>query len=110
MSKVSLLFPINIEGGREGVMTGDFLGSNRLKSAVRSPFAGLSARIISLATWVDAVALRGQVPCQLLFFLIYNLISIRWVDKLGTKGIHASKDLPPTALGSEQWKHVGLWP
>jgi hypothetical protein len=69
MSRVSLLFPIFIEGGRAAEVIGDFLGSNRLKSVERAPLAGFSARIVSLATWVEAVDFRGQVPYQLLFGL-----------------------------------------
>lgn len=43
--------------------------NTNLKSAdgVPFPLLGLSARIVSLATWVEAMDLRGQVPYQLLF-------------------------------------------
>lgn len=45
---------------------GGFFVSNRLKSA-DEPFVGLSAKIVSLATDVEAVDFLGQVPYQLLF-------------------------------------------
>lgn len=68
ISKVSLLFPRYIEGGLPGVVSTGFFGSNRLKSAVEDPPVGdLSANIVSLATCVEAVDFRGQVPNQLLF-------------------------------------------
>jgi hypothetical protein len=50
ISKVSLPFPKYIEGGLAAVTAGDFLGSNRLKSAGAAPLAGLFAKIVSLAT------------------------------------------------------------
>lgn len=66
ISNVSLLLPKNIEGGRDVVTAGGFFVSKRLKSA-DEPFVGLSARIVSLATDVEAVDFLGQVPYQLLF-------------------------------------------
>lgn len=53
------------------MVVGDFFGSNRLKSAVEE-FVGLSARIDSLATWVEAFDFRGQVPYQLPLVLSYK--------------------------------------
>lgn len=73
ISKVSLLLPRYIEGGREAFMDGDFLGSNRLKSDEEGPFAGISARIVSRATEVDAVDFRGHVPYQLPLGLSYRM-------------------------------------
>ncbi len=72
ISKVSLPFPKHIEDGLAAVTGGDFLGSNRLKSAGVVPLAGLSAKIVSLATCVEAVDFLGQVPYQLLFDLIFS--------------------------------------
>ena len=69
MSKVSLLLPRYMDGGLAAMVAGDFFGSNRLKSAV-DPLVGLSASIVSRATWVEAVDFLGHVPYQLLFALI----------------------------------------
>lgn len=46
---------------------GDLPRSNRDRSAEDEVPAALSARTVSLAIWVEAVDLRGQVPYQLAF-------------------------------------------
>jgi hypothetical protein len=60
------------------------LVSKRLKSA-EEPFAGLSAKILSLATWVEAVDFRGQVPYQLLLDFNYYKSCQMHNDEIATE-------------------------
>lgn len=79
MSRVSLPFPTHIDGGRAAVTAGDFFGSNRLRSADVAPLAGLSAKMVSRATCVDAVDFLGHVPYQLLFELrVSGVLAFFW--------------------------------
>lgn len=63
-SEVSLLFPMFIDGGLPSLVTEGLFGVRGPKS-VGGPVLCLSARIVSLATWVEGVDFRGQVPYQL---------------------------------------------
>jgi hypothetical protein len=79
------------------VIVGDFFASNRLKSAEAAPLAGLSARIVSLATCVEADDFLGQVPYQPLF----DFACLEALDSGSTafRGVAVSSSLLTASLG-----------
>jgi hypothetical protein len=90
-SRVSLLFPRYIEGGLLALGAWGFFGSNWFTTVEEAPFFDLSARIVSLATCVEAVLFRGQVPYQLLFSLTWmSLVSY----VIGDQGFRGPKNEP----------------